>query len=179
MLAREHQRGATRDDRLLAPASRPAAGRTGSSASRCTQRCLASIERAASAVARPVESRAPIAAGGAIRKQLELIRFEHFCSRCSVVCLKGHDYGGHTNYKQPQKTDQCVNHHPGLKWKASARLDNAPRRRSRFSPCHISSPLWSLFLPSPCLASQIQTYALSNAIALRPEPCPMANPVPL
>ena len=29
------------------------------------------------------------------------------------------------NHKQPQKPDQCVNHLPGLKCKASARLDKA------------------------------------------------------
>jgi transposase len=30
------------------------------------------------------------------------------------------------NHKQPQKPDQCVNHLPGLKCKASARLDKEP-----------------------------------------------------
>ncbi|MGA2834903.1 MAG: hypothetical protein ABSE55_17720, partial [Terracidiphilus sp.] len=38
-----------------------------------------------------------------------------------------HYYGGQMNHKQPQKSDQCVNHLPGLKCKASARLDTNPQ----------------------------------------------------
>src|ERR1035438_7913866 len=40
------------------------------------------------------------------------------------------------NHKQPQKPDQCVNHLPGLKCKASARLDTT-NETAGFSPCGV------------------------------------------
>ena len=44
------------------------------------------------------------------------------------------------NHKQPQKPDQCVNHLPGLKCKASARLDKLSKGSKRNYEVRVKLP---------------------------------------